>query len=287
MTSTTGSDAPSRSAVRRAAVITHGRVGVIGPALERLEAIAREYRVELLVPTDEAEKHQRRDSGSLEPLVDVVVVLGGDGTTLRALQRFLGTGIPVLGVNFGRVGFLSAMSRDEMEAGLGRAFGGDYSVIDLPTLMTESDGARHVAVNDVVVRSADVGRMIELEWAVSGEELGTQPCDGMIVSTPVGSTAYNLSNGGPVLEWGLDAMAVSFVAPHSLHARPLVAPKGAHLAITNRTPDVSVVVIADGHVMEELPPGADVTIRIGDQRTCLAYLSERSFFRRYRETFAP
>ena len=145
-------------------------------------------------------------------------MLGGDGTILRALQRFLGTGIPVLGVNFGRVGFLSAMSRDQMEDGLARAFRGDYSVIDLPTLATQSDGARHVAVNDVVVRSADVGRMVELEWAVSGEELGTQPCDGMIVSTPVGSTAYNLSNGGPVLEWGLDAMAV-YVRRAALAAR--------------------------------------------------------------------
>ena len=250
MTSTTGSDTPSREAVRRAAVITHGRPTVIGPGLERLEAIARDHDVELLVPSDEAEKHHRRDSGSLEPLADIVVVLGGDGTTLRALQRFLGTGIPVLGVNFGRVGFLSAMSRDQMEHGLPRAFRGDYSVIDLPTLATQSDGARHVAVNDVVIRSADVGRMVELEW-------------------------------------GLDAMAVSFVAPHSLHARALVAPKSALVSIANRTPDVSVVVIADGHVMEELPPGGDVAIRIGDQRTCLAYLSERSFFRRYKETFAP
>ena len=82
-------------------------------------------------------------------------------------------------------------------------------------------------------------------------------------------------------------MAISFVAPHSLHARPLVAPKGALVSIANRTPDVPVVVIADGHVAEELPPGGDVAIRLGDQRTCLAYLSERSFFRRYKETFAP
>ncbi len=74
---------------------------------------------------------------------------------------------------------------------------------------------------------------------VSGEDLGTQPCDGMIVSTPVGSTAYNLSNGGPVLEWGLDAMAISFVAPHSLHARPLVAPKGASSSRSRTAPRTS------------------------------------------------
>jgi NAD+ kinase len=285
MTSTTGSAAPSRDAVRRAAVITHGRAGVIGPALERLEAVAREHGVELLVPADEAEKHSRRDTGPID-VADVVVVLGGDGTMLRALNRFLGSGVPVLGVNFGRVGFLSAIPRDEMERGLATAFRGEFSVVELPTLVAETGAARHVALNDVVVRSADVGRMVQLAWAVRGEDLGTQPCDGMIVSTPVGSTAYNLSNGGPVLVWGLEAMAITFVAPHSLHARPLVAPKDATLEIVNRTPDVAVVVLVDGHGVDELPPGGRVSIAIGDERSSLAVLSERSFFRRYRDTFA-
>jgi len=287
MTSTTGSETPSREAVRRAAVITHGKPGVIGPALERLETLAREHAVELLLPTDEAEKHGRTDGHSSLDAVDVAVVLGGDGTMLRALNRFLGTGIPVLGVNFGRVGFLSAIRREEMEAGLARAFRGEFDTVDLPTLETRSNGERHMAVNDVVVRSADVGRMVELSWSIRGEDLGQQPCDGMIVSTPVGSTAYNLSNGGPVLVWGLEAMAITFVAAHSLHARPLVAPKDARLEIVNRTPDVSVVVLVDGHAVGELPPDGDVAIRIGDDRACLAVLSERSFFRRYRETFAP
>ena len=88
------------------------------------------------------------------------------------------------------------------------------------------DGETHVAVNDVVATSATLGRMVELAWAVGGEDLGTIPCDGMICATPSGSTAYNLSNGGPVLVRGLDAMAVTFIAPHSLHARPLVVPRG-------------------------------------------------------------
>ena len=109
----------------------------------------------------------------------------------------------------------------------------------------------------------------------------------MIVSTPVGSTAYNLSNGGPVLVWGLDAMAITFVAAHSLHARPLVAPKDAELAIVNRTPGRPVVVLVDGHALDELPPGRR---RLDPDRRRSAPASpsspRRTFFRRYRETFA-
>ena len=129
--------------------------------------------------------------------------------------------------------------------------------------------------------------MVELEWAVGGEELGAQPCDGLICSTPTGSTAYNLSNGGPVLVWGLDAMAVTFVAPHSLHARPLVVPRGRDVIVRNRTPDVDVAVLVDGHRVADARAGRhDVASGSATRRALLATLPEATFFRRYRETFA-
>ena len=103
------------------------------------------------------------------------------------------------------------------------------------------------AVNDAVVVSGVPGRIVELAYALDGEELGTQPCDGLICATPPGSTAYNLSNGGPVLVWGLDAAVITFVAPHTLHARPLVVGPGFELAARNLTPDVEAVVLIDGH----------------------------------------
>ena len=137
----------------------------------------------------------------------------------------------------------------------------------------------------MVVASSTLGRMIELGWAIGGEDLGLQPCDGLICSTPSGSTAYNLSNGGPVLVWGLDAMAITFVAPHSLHARPLVVPRGRALTVTNRTPDVSATVLADGQQVHELAPGDQVEARLAEQRSLLATLPESTFFRRYRGTF--
>ena len=129
--------------------------------------------------------------------------------------------------------------------------------------------------------------MVELAWAVGGEDLGVQPCDGVICASSTGSTAYNLSSGGPVLVWGLDAMAVTFVSPHSLHARPLVVPRGLELVVRNETPRRHrAKVIADGIAVGELPPGRQAAVRLGERRALLALLPEMTFFHRYRDTFA-
>jgi NAD+ kinase len=266
-------------------VITHGKPATIGPALERLEKVAREAGVELLLPGEEVEKHGHGEPEEDLSAADIAVVLGGDGTMLRALQRFLGTDIPVIGVNFGRVGFLASIQPNELESGLARVFSGDYRVAELTTLDAETNGHRGAAINDVVVLTGIRGRMVELAWSVGGEDLGVQPCDGMICSTPSGSTAYNLSNGGPVLMRGLDAMAITFIAPHSLHARPMVVPRGLDLEIRNRTPDVPAAVLVDGHPLAEMGMNEPITIRLAGQRSLLAMLPEATFFRRYRETF--
>jgi len=286
MTSTAGSPRPSTrpKAVSRAAVVTHGQPKQIGAGLARLQSVAREHGVELVYPADEAEKHDV--SAGEDTSADIAVVLGGDGTTLRALARYLGTGIPVIGVNFGRVGFLSSMGRRDLEAGLARVFVGEYEIVELPTLEVDHPDGHHRAVNDVVISSGQLGRMIELELAVGGEQLGKQPCDGVICATPSGSTAYNLSNGGPVLMWGLEAMALTYVAAHSLHARPMVIPAGVDVIVWNRAPDISAAVLVDGHRVSTLKPAARAVVRVGEERSLLATLPEATFVRRYVQSFA-
>jgi NAD+ kinase len=287
MTSTTESQPrPTEAkAVRRAAVITHGKPGTIGPALERLVKVARAADVELVLPPEETEKHGLDAVEGDLSTADLAVVLGGDGTMLRALQRFLGVEVPVIGVNFGRVGFLASIEADELEEKLPRVFAGDYRVIPLSTLEADGEGIASPALNDVVVLSSVRGRMVELAWSLGGEALGVQACDGMICATPTGSTAYNLSNGGPVLVRGLDAMAVTFIAPHSLHARPMVVPRGLELEIRNETADVGVTVLADGHPVVELRGPKSIRIALGARRSLLAAVPEATFFRRYRDVF--
>jgi NAD+ kinase len=271
--------------IAKAAVVTHGQPKQIGAGLARLQAVAAEHGVELLFSPEEAEKHGLEPTVD-ESAVDIAVVLGGDGTVLRSLARFLGSGVAVIGVNFGRVGFLSSMGRRDLEAGLARVFAGEYEVVELPTLEVEHPNGTGCAVNDVVVASASLGRMIELELAVGGEELGRQPCDGIICATPSGSTAYNLSNGGPVLMWGLEAMALTYIAAHSLHARPLVVPPGSDVIVWNRTDDVEAGVLVDGHRVATLGKSERAVISIGPDRSLLATLPEATFVRRYRQSFA-
>src|SRR6476661_7310808 len=131
LSSTPGS--PMQSAIKRVAVVTHGQDGV-DDAVERLRAVAERAGVELVDGAD----------------ADLAIVLGGDGTMLRALTRFLGTGVPVLGVNYGRVGFLTAIPADELEAGLTRAFAGEVRIVELSTLEVTVGDVTRVAVNDVV-----------------------------------------------------------------------------------------------------------------------------------------
>jgi NAD+ kinase len=261
----------SGSPVRRAAVVTHGKPDTIGDALARLDRAAQATGIEI-VDADDAP--------------DAAFVLGGDGTMLRALRTFLGRGVPVFGVNFGRVGFLTSVDADKLESGVARLAAGDFRVLELATLRADVGGESFPAINDTVATSERLGRMVELGWEVGGENLGVQPCDGMICSTPTGSTAYNLSNGGPVLMWGLDAMAITFVAPHSLHARPLVVPRDLTLRITNQTRDVGVAVLADGHTVGELTYGEALDVGIGDDPSLLALLPEATFFGRYNEVFS-
>ena len=177
------------------------------------------------------------------------------------------------------------MRRTTIEAGLARAFAGDFASSSCRRSRSTSAETTHIAVNDAVATSSTLGRMVELGWSVGGEDLGTQPCDGVICATPSGSTAYNLSNGGPVLVWGLDAMAVTFVSPHSLHARPLVVPRGLDLVVRNETPrrhgegdrrrpSRSASSRADG----------TVDVRLGPSARCSRLLPETTFFHRYRET---
>jgi NAD+ kinase len=260
--------------VRRITVVPPGTPERIGDALERLARIAADCGVEVAA------------ADASGPDADLAVVLGGDGTMLRALQRYIGTEVACIGVNFGRIGFLTSIPSERLEDGLRTAFAGGYEVGLLPTVEVRAGSERWVGVNDVVLASALLGRMAVVGWSVGGEPLGELGCDGVIVATPTGSTAYNLSAGGPVLGWGVDGFVVSFVSPHSLHARPMVLGRPHTVELTNRAPDVPLQVIVDGHVRATIDPGGSVQAALGAAHARLARLTGSSFFTRYRETFS-
>jgi len=284
------------TAARRAVcVMTHQRAAEVAPALARLVEAARAHGIELRFDPTETRKHglQPDEDGVVtvdaEPRDDVelCIVLGGDGTILRGLRCFAGTGVPVFSVNFGEVGFLATIEPEELdEFGFECAFAGDFEVLLLPAIAFRAGagGVRHKAFNDISFHRKIGGRVAQLSYGVQGEEVGSVRCDGLVVCTPAGSTGYNLANGGPVLAWGVEGFGVSFIAPHSLTARALVVAPGDVLSVSNRGRE-AVDVSVDGRPVCEISPGEDLRTGFQPDATSLAQLPGSSFYRRLRAKF--
>lgn len=275
---------------REATVLTHRRPAETAAALEQLIAAAQEAGVVLRFDEEETAKHHLgpRDGilvdATVQDDVALCVVLGGDGTILRALQRYCGTEVPVFAVNFGEIGFLATIEPPELEAGLRRAFAGDFELLHLPAIVLDTPTGVVRAINDVAIHRKVGERVAELAYALDSEEVGSVRCDGLVVATPAGSTGYNLANGGPVMAWGVEGFVVSFIAPHSLTARALVVAPNDLLTIHNRSRD-PLDVSVDGRPACEIPPGAALDARFADAAGTIAQLPGSSFYRRLREKF--
>ncbi len=272
-------------------VTTHSRVADTGGALARVLELAREAEIEVHLSADEAAKHglEQRDGLLIDDDPDgkagLALVLGGDGTILSALRRHSGSRVPVFAINFGTIGFLATVEPWELEEGVRHALAGDFDVMELPTLVAPTAKGEAIAINDMSFHRRQNGRVAELAYSVAGEELGEVRCDGLVVSTPAGSTGYNLANGGPVLAWGVEGFVVSFIAPHTLTARSLVVAPGDLLEVRNRSREEDVDMTTDGRIVCPLAPEATVAIRFEKGRSLLAQAPGATFYHRLRDKF--
>jgi NAD+ kinase len=272
-------------------VFTHARVADTRGAFMRVLELAREADVEVHVSTEEAAKHGLEPEeglvieGGLEASPDVAIVLGGDGTILSTLRRYSRTPVPVFAVNFGAIGFLATVEPWELEEGVRHALGGEFDVMELPELVASTGNGDDAAINDISFHRRQNGRVAELAYSVSGEELGEVRCDGLVAATPAGSTGYNLANGGPVLAWGVEGFVVSFIAPHTLTARSLVVAPGDVLEVRNRSREEEVDMTTDGQVVGPLAPEGTVAIRFEKGRALLAQAPGATFYHRLRDKF--
>jgi NAD+ kinase len=274
-----------------ATVLTHRRANETAPALRALIAAAGRAGVTLRFDSEETRKHGLVAGGGIEvdaPLtreVDLCVVMGGDGTILTALREYANTGVPVFAVNFGEVGFLATLDPDGLDADFARAFAGEFETLVLPGITVGRPQGSWTAMNDISVHRKPGFRVADLGYALAGEEIGRVRCDGLVVSTPQGSTGYNLANGGPVLAWGVAGFVVSFIAPHTLTARSLVVAPDDLLTINNRSRDEPVEIHMDGRPVVELAAGEDVHVEFARATAVLAQLPGASFYHRLRERF--
>jgi NAD+ kinase len=258
------------------------------PVGELIDA-ARSAGATLCMSEEEVEKHGLPE-GAVEvcPVsteVDLCIVLGGDGTILGALRAYAGTDVPVFAVNFGEVGFLATMDPDGVREGLDLAFRGEFETMAMPSITVGRPEEQWVAFNDISVHRRPGKRVADLAYGIGGDEIGRVRCDGLVVSTPAGSTGYNLANGGPVLAWGVEGYVVSFIAPHTFTARALVAAPDDTLTITNASREDEAEVHIDGRPACTLPAGADISVDFARSHAQLAQLPGASFYHRLRERF--
>lgn len=272
-------------------MLTHRRPSETRPAIDALVEIARETGAILYVDPDETRKHGLENGPGLEVDIegrieaDICFALGGDGTILTALRRYAGAEVPVFAVNYGEIGFLATVDREEARSGFERAFAGDFEVLSLPGIALSGEAGDWLAINDVSMHRQPGNRVADLAYAVGVDEIGRVRCDGLAIATPAGSTGYNLANGGPVMAWGVAGFVVSFIAPHSLTARALVVAPTDVLVVHNRSREESVDVTVDGRPVCTLPPGEQIEARFADDQGCLAQLPGANFYHRLREKF--
>ncbi len=220
--------------------------------------------------------------------LDAMLSLGGDGTLLRAARLLDGRPVPILGVNLGRLGFLTSCAGHELEECVRRLGAGDYMVEPRMTLEAAAvgpDGTRHHgwrSLNDVVLHKGGFARVIRFAVWVDDEPVGTFAADGVVVSTPTGSTAYSLSAGGPVVVPTVESIVLTPVSPHTLAIRPLVLPPSAEVRILGEDGASELLATVDGQVGARLSGAEALVVRRAEQPVLVARFHDASFFERLR-----
>lgn len=216
---------------------------------------------------------------------DLIVTFGGDGTLLRGMRFAVPLDVPVFGVNTGRLGFLTEIDEhDNVLEELGDVFDGSFRIEERVALEAAVNGhGAHLALNDVVVRRASNARMAPFGLLLDGEQIARIPSDGMIVTTPTGSTAYFLSAGGPIISPGVDAFGIAALLPHTLFARPLIVPTSSTVAITVDSETMHANLDIDGTLAADLAPGDTVSVRRAPRSVKFARTRPDGFFSRLEE----
>jgi len=255
-------------------VFTHQRPDETADGVRRLEEAARAGGVELIYDGELAQQDGARP--------DVCVVFGGDGATLRALRKHAGTGVPVFAVNYGRIGFLATVDREEEERAIDLVLGGEFEVVKLPALVADAHAPGSFAINEISFQRRPEINVAHLSYSLAGDWVARVPCDGLIAATPAGSTAYSLSVGGPIVAWGVKGFVVNLIAPHALSSRALVAAPEDVLRVVNDGND-PVDIVIDGMKTGELPAGGQCEINFTPDVVGLAQVPGSTFYRRFRE----
>jgi NAD+ kinase len=271
------------------------RIGVVGhPGYERLPDVlatlarlAPSLDVTLLVEPEVATKSLSRSPLSENDEIDALITLGGDGTLLRGAKFLRGRPVPILGVNLGRLGFLTTCSGDEAESALQRLASGDFQAEQRMALSATVVGGsapngEWLALNDTVLHKGGFARVVALTVAVNGEPLGSYAADGIVVATPTGSTGYSLSAGGPIVHPSVESIIITPISAHALAIRPLVISPDAEVSVRVNDGPEELLLTVDGQGGTELKRGQHLIVRRAPGSVMIVRFPGDSFFERIR-----
>lgn len=232
-----------------------------------------------------ADEHERLDSADD---IDALLTLGGDGTLLRGARFLAGRQIPILGINLGRLGFLTSCGVEEMENALSKLASGEFRAearMTLDARAVAQDGTerkRWTALNDVVLHKGGFARMVQLRVSANGEAIASYAADGIVIATPTGSTAYNLSAGGPLVVPTVESILVTAISAHTLSVRPLVLPPSAEVAVRGEDGPEELLVTVDGQVGTTFSAGESLVVRRSEKPVLIVRFGGTTFFGRMR-----
>ena len=272
------------------------RVGVVGhrgydglaDVLARLTSLARRLDLRLAFESglhELADDHDRLGDPSE---VEALMTLGGDGTLLRGARYVAGLPVPILGINLGRLGFLTSCGVDDLEPAITRLASGEFRAearMALDARALGVDGAerkRWIALNDVVLHKSGFARMVSLNVSANGETIASYAADGLIIATPTGSTAYNLSAGGPVVAPTVESILLTAIAPHTLSIRPLVLPPSADVLVRAEDGPEELLVTVDGQVGTTFAEGEALAVCRSERPVQIVRFPGTTFFSRMR-----
>ena len=222
------------------------------------------------------------DASALAGQVDLLLVFGGDGTMLRVARAIAGSHTPMLGINIGGLGFLTAVPSGDLARALRHIWNGEFKFESRVLIEAQADCQRKLvrqsALNDLVISRGIASRLIELHVSVDGDPLTRYRCDGLIVSSPTGSTAYSLAAGGAVVFPTAEVFQLTPICPHTLSNRSLILPLASTICVKVINPKPATILSADGQVVTELAAGDQITIRRSREAVRLMHLEDSSFF---------
>ena len=275
---------------RRVGLVAKSHEPEIAVDLDRIADVLTERGCEVMCDEEAARlmhsSPTETELGELAQAVDVIVVLGGDGTLLSVARAAAAAEVPVLGINYGSLGFLTSTARNETQRALDDLLHGRYvcsSRMMLRASVENADGSvdqdrvRDV-LNDAVVNKTSLARIVRLQVTVDEDFVSRYRADGLIAATPTGSTAYSLAAGGPIVMPEVDAIVVSPISPHSLANRPLVLPAGVRIRVRLLSEDQDIVLTLDGQEGIDIRPGEVVVVERSPHRFQLLLTGERSYF---------